>query len=82
MKTKEKYLDIRFFLEKAQRFFSGLFSRYGLALFLLAVCLMAFQFGIEELYDMDFVCTNGDYQTYNVLRRVLDGQIPYHEFSN
>lgn len=78
MKTKEKYFDMRLCLERAQR----LLSRYGLALFLLAVFLIAFQFGIEELYDMDFVCTNGDYQTYNVLRRVLDGQIPYHDFSN
>lgn len=78
MKTKERYFDLHFYLERAQRFL----SKYGLALFFLAVCLIAFQFGIEELYDMDFVCTNGDYQTYNVLRRVLDGQIPYRDFSN
>ena len=72
MRTKEQYL------EKAQRFL----SQYGLLLFLFAVCLVAFQLGIEELYDIDFVCTNGDYQNYNVLRRVLDGQIPYHDFAN
>ena len=78
MKTKEKYFDMRLYLEKARR----LLSQYGLALFLLAVCLISFYYGIEELYDVDFVCTNGDYQNYNVLRRVLDGQIPYHDFAN
>lgn len=69
---------MRIWFTRAQRFL----SRYGLWLFLMAVCLVSFYFGIEELYNVDFICTNGDYQNYNALRRVLDGQIPYHDFAN
>lgn len=38
--------------------------------------------GAQRIWLSDFVAINGDFQTYNVLRRFLDGQVPYRDFSN
>ena len=56
---------MRLCFAKVQRFL----SKHAMVLFLLAVCLVSCCYGIEALYNVDFVCTNGDYQNYNVLRR-------------
>lgn len=60
----------------------SLFSRVWLPLTAVCIFVVAAFYGIERIFNVDFVCTNGDYQNYNVLRRFLDGQIPYHDFAN
>ena len=30
----------------------------------------------------DFVAYNGDFQNYNIFRRLLDGQVQYRDFTN
>lgn len=57
-------------------------ERHKFVLFLLAATIVSIFYGLERCSNADFVCTNGDYQNYNALRRVLDGQIPYHDFAN
>ena len=44
--------------------------------------LVALFFSLQRIFNVNFVCTNGDYQNYNALRRVLAGQIPYRDFAN
>lgn len=58
------------------------FDRYFVILFVIAAFTVAAYYGIERIFNVDFVCTNGDYQNYNVLRRFLDGQVPYKDFAN
>lgn len=48
-------------------------------LILLAIGLAA---GAGRIWLSDFIAINGDFQTYNVLRRFLDGQVPYRDFTN
>lgn len=55
---------------------------YTVLLFLLAAVLLAARFGLQRAQSADFICTNGDYQNYNTLRRFLAGQIPYTEYVN
>lgn len=57
-------------------------SNYGVGLFIIAALIVSCYYGIERIFNVDFVCTNGDYQNYNVLRRFLDGQVPYKDFAN
>ena len=57
-------------------------SRYGILLFVVSAIIVSSYYGIERIFNVDFVCTNGDYQNYNVLRRFLDGQVPYKDFTN
>lgn len=59
-----------------------LVSHYGIIFFLIAAVIVSYYYGIERIFNVDFVCTNGDYQNYNILRRFLDGQIPYKDFAN
>ncbi|RRJ62202.1 hypothetical protein EHV15_03995 [Paenibacillus oralis] len=44
---------------------------------IIGICVLA---GIKRIYLSDFVPINGDFQTYNGLRRLLDGQIPFKDF--
>ena len=48
-------------------------------LILLAIGVAA---GAERIWLSDFLAINGDFQNYNVLRRFLDGQVPYRDFTN
>lgn len=57
-------------------------KRHWLWLFLVAAMVVAFEFGMERIFSVNFESTNGDYQNYNALRRFLDGQIPYRDFAN
>ncbi len=47
-----------------------------------AFTVVAFYYGARNLTDVNFIVTNGDFQTYNVLNRFLHGQIPYVDFAN
>lgn len=60
----------------------GWCCRHKRPLFLLAAALVASFYGLQRCGSVDFVCTNGDYQNYNVLRRFLAGQVPYRDFAN
>lgn len=66
------------FFAKLRRFC----SRHWLPLFIAAALVVSAYYGIERIFDVDFICTNGDYQNYNVLRRFLAGQTPYFDFAN
>ena len=46
---------------------------------LLAIGIAA---GAGRIWLSDFFAINGDFQNYNVLRRFLDGQVPYRDFTN
>ena len=61
---------------------SALTSRYGWLLFALCIFAVSFFYGVQRCGNVDFVCTNGDYQNYNALRRFLAGQRPYADFAN
>ncbi len=54
----------------------------GVIFFIIAAFIVSAYYGIESIFSVDFVCTNGDYQNYNVLRRFLAGQVPYKDFAN
>jgi len=38
--------------------------------------------GAQRIWLSDFFPINGDFQSYNALRRFLDGQVPYRDFTN
>ena len=57
-------------------------ARWGWVFFLLCIAAVSAFYGAARCGSVDFVCTNGDYQNYNVLRRFLDGQRPYADFAN
>lgn len=69
-------------IEKLQVWFRKNQKVIGLLLYLMALLFLGAASGIKRIHDVDFVCTNGDYQNYNALRRVLAGQTPYVDFSN
>ncbi|WP_367925444.1 hypothetical protein [uncultured Ruthenibacterium sp.] len=56
--------------------------RYRFILFIFVICSVAAFYGLERCGVVNFICTNGDYQNYNALRRFLDGQAPYRDFAN
>lgn len=41
------------------------------------LCILA---GLRRIYLSDFIPINGDFQSYNGFRRLLDGQIPFKDF--
>lgn len=55
-----------------------------LAFWLLVVCAAALSAGValNKTMDVSFVPINGDFQHYNMFRRLLDGQIPFYDFFN
>ncbi len=57
-------------------------KRLGCVFVVVLFLLVSFYEASRRMTQVDFVITNGDFQTYNVLRRFLEGQIPYFEFSN
>lgn len=52
---------------------------FNLVMVILIICLCLLT-GIKRIYLADFVPINGDFQTYNGLRRLLEGQIPFKDF--
>ncbi|MBQ7902350.1 MAG: hypothetical protein IJ362_01315 [Oscillospiraceae bacterium] len=57
-------------------------DKYSVVFFIFAAIVVAANYGAERIFDVNFVCTNGDYQNYNVLRRVVEGQVPYRDFAS
>lgn len=51
-------------------------------LFLFCSVACAAAFGLKRIFTVDFFAINGDFQNYNVFRRLLDGQLPYTDFAN
>ncbi len=51
-------------------------------IFIIAVIAMSYGFAIERINVVDYNSINGDFQSYNVFRRILDGQTLYVDFSN
>ena len=58
------------------------YKKTVVAVYILAVLLLSWLFAAQRAATCDYVSINGDFQSYNVFRRILDGQIPYAEFSN
>ena len=50
--------------------------------YIIAILSTAYLYSIERVSVCDYVSINGDFQSYNVFRRILDGQIPYVDFAN
>lgn len=46
----------------------------------LCVFLLAVAEGLESRVDVSFNPINGDFQHYNMFRRLLDGQVPFRDF--
>ena len=67
---------------KVRKGIDHVLSRYGGLFLSIGFILVALFYGISRIFCVDFSCINGDYQTYNALRRVLDGQLPYTDFAN
>ena len=78
MNTKSNKSSRFWLLEQGHDFV----KRHKIILFLIAACIVSIFYGLERCGSAEFVCTNGDYQNYNVIRRFLAGQIPYHDFAN
>lgn len=47
-----------------------------------AVVGFALYLGCERAVTLSYVSVNGDFQSYNVFRRLLAGQLPYRDFAN
>ena len=57
-------------------------SRLRWGLWILILVFIGVAAGAGRIWLSDFTAVNGDFQTYNVLRRFLDGQVPYRDFTN
>ncbi|MCI2047326.1 MAG: hypothetical protein LKJ90_06385 [Faecalibacterium sp.] len=59
------------------------YRRFGVAaLWLLALAAFSLALGVRRLAVCDYVSVDGDWQSYNVFRRMLAGQRPYTDFAN
>ena len=52
------------------------------AVYAAAVLCMAYSFAVTRTQCSDYVSIDGDFQSYNVFRRILAGQLPYRDFAN
>ena len=52
------------------------------ALCALGLLAVSFSLALARVETCDYVSVNGDFQSYNVFRRMLAGQTPYLEFAN
>jgi hypothetical protein len=50
--------------------------------YVVAVLAVSYGFATARIACCDYVSINGDFQSYNVFRRMLAGQTPYVDFSN
>lgn len=57
-------------------------NRIVFVLWLAAVIFTAASFAYERVANCDYVSINGDFQSFNVFRRMLAGQTPYYDFAN
>ncbi|MBQ8995238.1 MAG: hypothetical protein IJ091_05440, partial [Oscillospiraceae bacterium] len=58
-------------------------KRIDLAIFFMVVIvalIVAFALGLEAKTDISYTPYNGDWQHYNMFRRLLSGQTPFVDF--
>ncbi len=48
---------------------------------LLFLFYIAISMGLNQSNEISYIAINGDFQTYNGIRRLLDSQIPYRDFT-
>ena len=48
---------------------------------LLFLFYIAISMGLNQSNEISYIAINGDFQTYNGIRRILDSQIPYRDFT-
>ncbi len=53
-----------------------------MAFYVVTIVLIGLFFALERVQTLDYNSINGDFQNYNVFRRMLDGQTPYLDFIN
>ena len=51
-----------------------------ISIIVLLIIFVSLNIGFERALLVDFWPINGDFQNYNVWRRLLDGQTPYKDF--
>ena len=56
-------------------------KKVEIILLILIIIILALIVGLNRINTSDFRPNNGDWQNYNPIRRLLDGQIPYKDFS-
>lgn len=52
-----------------------------IAILIVSLLLLCITNGLSAGTDADFYAINGDFQNYNVIRRLMDGQTPFEEFA-
>ena len=52
-----------------------------IVILIVSLLLLCITNGMSAGTDADFYAVNGDFQNYNVVRRLLDGQTPFKEFA-
>lgn len=50
-------------------------------IYIVLIILICLIHAINATYKVDFFPINGTFQNYNVVRRVMDGQVPYRDFN-
>ena len=51
-------------------------------MYVTSVLALSYVYAKERINVCDYVSINGDFQSYNVFRRILDHQKPYYDFAN
>ncbi|MEG2081789.1 MAG: hypothetical protein RR011_01010, partial [Oscillospiraceae bacterium] len=54
----------------------------SVAFWVAAVLFTSYSFAANRVLSCDYVSINGDFQSYNVFRRMLAGQTPFVDFAN
>ena len=75
-------LEIRIFLKKIEKkiLYAVENQKHVLIFFSFIVILSGILVGIRNTTNILYDPINGDFQTYNMVRRLLDGQVPFRDF--
>lgn len=67
--------------EKTDKFLSLLTNKWLYIISVATICGFYFLMACGDIDNFDYIAINGTFQNYNVIRRLLDGQIPVVDFT-
>lgn len=75
--------NIANYLEKCKLLIYNLLKKENIySILLISILLMlCVNIGLKKVITVDYIPIDGDFQNYNVWRRLLDGQIPFKDFT-
>ncbi len=67
--------------EVCKKIFAFLKEKGIIIVSIISILLICYVHSVRASYSVDFIPINGTFQNFNVVRRLLDGQVPFKDFS-